>query len=185
MTRQLVHDLPVEVIGRKHWGDYIEPDFHDFHVTLQLPSIKSVRNIVDHLKSMSFELIVSATRDGRLTFKIETALIKLCAHFPNLNIQSVAGKERFDESVTEVKHCFAEGLVNNTESDSDGEENMELNNADVSCRIDIRKFLTLLNGLQITNHRMICSIVHEKMVKLHFEQPEVATFQCFLTHLSS
>lgn len=31
-SRQVVHDIPVEIISRKHWGDYAEPKFDDFHV---------------------------------------------------------------------------------------------------------------------------------------------------------
>lgn len=31
-NRQVVHDIPVQVISRKHWGDYMEPKYNDFHV---------------------------------------------------------------------------------------------------------------------------------------------------------
>lgn len=34
LSRQCVHDIPVEVISRKHWGDYEEPQFNDFHVSV-------------------------------------------------------------------------------------------------------------------------------------------------------
>lgn len=29
-----MHDIPVEVISRKHWSDYAEPVSDDFHVSL-------------------------------------------------------------------------------------------------------------------------------------------------------
>lgn len=32
--RQLVHDVPIEVIVRKMWGDYEEPTLQDFHVSM-------------------------------------------------------------------------------------------------------------------------------------------------------
>lgn len=91
-NRQLVHDIPIEVIGRRQWDDYKEPNFQDFHVTLQMPNLKSVKNIVERMRTMSHYLIVSATKDGRLTLRINATLIKLQVHFPNLNIQSMAGK---------------------------------------------------------------------------------------------
>lgn len=34
ISSQVVHDIPVEVISRKHWSDYEEPRFNDFHVLL-------------------------------------------------------------------------------------------------------------------------------------------------------
>lgn len=76
---------------------------------------------------------------------------------------------------------FLEGFLNNDEND----DNETIQRNFVSCQIDMKKFLTLLAGLQITNHKTICSIVDEKMVKLHFEQPGAITLQCFLTHVSS
>lgn len=31
-SRRCVHDIPVEVIQRKHWDNYAEPQFTEFHV---------------------------------------------------------------------------------------------------------------------------------------------------------
>lgn len=33
ISRQCVHDIPVEVINVKHWNDYREPHYDNFHVT--------------------------------------------------------------------------------------------------------------------------------------------------------
>lgn len=54
----------------------------------------------------------------------------------------------------------------------------------VYSTVDIKKFLMFLSGLQVNNCRTVCSIVHEKMVKLHMEQPGALTIQIFLTELS-
>lgn len=32
-SRQCIHDIPVEVISKKNWDDYKEPEFSDFHVS--------------------------------------------------------------------------------------------------------------------------------------------------------
>ncbi|KAF7277104.1 hypothetical protein GWI33_009444, partial [Rhynchophorus ferrugineus] len=37
MNRQCVHDIPVEVISRKYWESYEEPQFNDFHVCIAIP----------------------------------------------------------------------------------------------------------------------------------------------------
>ncbi|VEN53691.1 unnamed protein product [Callosobruchus maculatus] len=91
ISRQVVHDIPVEVISRKHWSDYEEPHFNDFHVTIQMPNLKFLKNIVDKMRNMSHTLIVSANRTGRLTLQIKTNIINLSAHFTDLNVDSFAG----------------------------------------------------------------------------------------------
>lgn len=56
-----------------------------------MPSVKPVRNIVERMKQMTNYLIVSANKRGRVTLKIETNLVTLSAHFPNLTVHSFAG----------------------------------------------------------------------------------------------
>lgn len=34
LSRECVHDIPIDVISRKHWSDYKEPEFIDFHVCM-------------------------------------------------------------------------------------------------------------------------------------------------------
>jgi HUS1 checkpoint protein len=89
-SRQCVHDIPVEVISRKHWNDYEEPRFNDFHVSIEMPNLKTIKTIVERMRNMSHSLIVSATKDGRLTLQIKTNIVTLSAHFPDLSIESFA-----------------------------------------------------------------------------------------------
>ncbi|KAK9719822.1 Hus1-like protein [Popillia japonica] len=162
--RECVHDIPVEVIGVKYWDDYIEPQFNDFHVTIQMPSLKHIKNIVERMKNMSHSLIVSANKYGRLTLKIKTNMISLSAHFPDLSVESFA--------------------VDQTQlPDSDSENEAEDFSTVVSANVDIKKFLMFLYGMQLNNSKTICSIVHGKMVKLHLEQPGALSLQYFLTQL--
>lgn len=56
-----------------------------------MPTMRSIRSIVERMKTMSHYLIVSANKNGRVTLKIETNLVNLSAHFPNLHVQSFAG----------------------------------------------------------------------------------------------
>lgn len=41
LSRQCVHDIPVEVISRKYWESYEEPKFNDFHVCSALCKINN------------------------------------------------------------------------------------------------------------------------------------------------
>lgn len=100
----------MEVIPRKYWGNYAEPHFNDYHVsrhsfkrvvpsflfliqvTMQMPHLKPVKNIVERMKHMNHSLTVSANKRGRLALQIKTNLVTLSAHFTDLSVESFAGK---------------------------------------------------------------------------------------------
>lgn len=163
ISSQVVHDIPVEVISRKHWSDYEEPRFNDFHVSIQMPNLKALRNIVERLRNMSHNLIVSANKAGRLTFQIKTNVVNVSCHFTDLSIQS-----------------FAVGRLPTNSDDDDDDDNTEQL---ISSTIDVKKFLMFISGLQINNCRTLCSIVHGKMVKLYMEVQGALSIQVFLTEM--
>ncbi|XP_023016232.1 hus1-like checkpoint clamp component [Leptinotarsa decemlineata] len=162
ISRQVVHDIPVEVISRRHWSDYEEPRFNDFHVSIQMPNLKALKSIVEKMKNMSHSLIVSANKNGRLTFQIKTNVVSLSSHFTDLSVQS-----------------FAVGQI---PTYNDGDEDM--NAQVIRSTVDIKKFLIFLSGLQINNCQTFCSIVEGKMVKLNMEQPGALSIQIFLAELN-
>lgn len=61
-------------------------------VSIQMPPLKLVKNIVERMKNMSHNLIVCANKDGRLILQIKTNMVTLSAHFTDLNVISFAGK---------------------------------------------------------------------------------------------
>ncbi|KAJ8970390.1 hypothetical protein NQ317_018369 [Molorchus minor] len=117
ISRQVVHDIPVEVISRKHWADYEEPRFDDFHVSIQMPNLKAVRSIVEKMRNIGHSLIVSANKNGRLTLQTKTNIVSLSAHFPDLGIKS-----------------FAVGHITTTNSDDEDDVNQN-----VRSIVDIKK----------------------------------------------
>lgn len=60
-----------------------------------MPPLKSIKNIVERMKHMSPNLIVSANQFGNFTLKIESNMITVAAHFQNLSVHSFAGKFSF------------------------------------------------------------------------------------------
>ncbi|XP_017785273.1 PREDICTED: checkpoint protein HUS1 [Nicrophorus vespilloides] len=167
LSRQCVHDIPVDVITSDEWGDYSEPSYNDFHVSIQLPNLKTIKNIVERMKNISTNLIVSATESGKLILKVKTPMVSLSANFPNLSVESFA-----------VGHIPTLSEMHN-QNDTNNEDCQA-----VSAVIDVKKFLMFLTGLHISNCRTICSIVHGQMVKLHLEQPGVSSLQCFLSEIT-
>lgn len=79
---------------------------------------------------------------------------------------------------------FVEGIPSNEDSQityiDANNEKVQL----VSACIDIRKFVSFLTAMLGTNSKMLCSIVHGRMVKFVLETPGVMILQCFLTEVT-
>lgn len=56
-----------------------------------MPPLKHLKNIVERMKSMSHQLIVSANKNGRLILQIKTNTVTISSHFPDLSLESFAG----------------------------------------------------------------------------------------------
>lgn len=107
------------------------------------------------MRNLSHILNVSTNVNGNLTFSIETNVVKLSAHFPDVVLASFIGPQ-----------------------------NTSQNEEIVSCTLDIKKFIMFFSGLQINNCKTMCSIVHHKMVKFFMEQPGALSIQIFLTEIT-
>ncbi|KAL1489627.1 hypothetical protein ABEB36_013571 [Hypothenemus hampei] len=162
LALQCVHDIPVEIISRKHWSDYEEPVFSDFHVSIQMPYLKSLKNIVEQMKHLSQILTVRANKSGELTLEIQTTTVNLKAHFPDLSVKSFAVNAL---------------LLSSNKDEATGADT-------VSAAVDIKKFLMFLSGMQLNNCTAVCNIVQGKIVKLSMEQPGALLMQIFLSQLS-
>lgn len=56
-----------------------------------MPPLKPIKSIVERMKNMSHNLIVSANKNGRLILQIKTNMATLSAHFTDLSVISFAG----------------------------------------------------------------------------------------------
>ncbi|XP_046620937.1 checkpoint protein HUS1 [Neodiprion virginianus] len=137
--RQCVHDVPVKVIPRKEWGEYQAPIIPSFDVSIEMPDMKHLRNVVDQMGKMSPQLVVTAKKTGKLILKVETSFATVATHFQDLK---VGGDDR-DSGV----------------SDEEEEE--------VSATIDIRKFGMFLTWDIIKAESVICNVVADRMINMH------------------
>uniref|UniRef100_A0A2C9L6C6 Checkpoint protein n=2 Tax=Biomphalaria glabrata TaxID=6526 RepID=A0A2C9L6C6_BIOGL len=82
--RQVVHDIPVNVVPRKHWPDYTEPEMPKFDVSITMPQLKLMKNVIDKMKNLSNYLSLSANRSGEMKLSVETDMVAVSTHFQNL-----------------------------------------------------------------------------------------------------
>ncbi|KAL5010696.1 hypothetical protein ScPMuIL_013001 [Solemya velum] len=138
-SRTVVHDIPVYVVPRRLWPEYEEPKLPDFDVSIVMPQLKLLRNIVDKMKNLSNYVALSANQNGEMKLMVETDMVSVSTHFRDLLNPAV---NRGDDSEEPDPEVFSE------------------------ARIDIRKLAQFLVGQQINYTRVICNIVHRRVV--HF-----------------
>ncbi|MGH0143843.1 UNVERIFIED_CONTAM: hypothetical protein FKN15_038431 [Acipenser sinensis] len=90
VSRVVTHDIPVGVIPKKLWNDFKEPSVPDFDVSIYLPPLKTMKNVVERMKNLSNFLVLEANLNGEMNLKIETDLVSVTTHFKDLGNPSWA-----------------------------------------------------------------------------------------------
>ncbi|KAH9515175.1 DNA damage checkpoint control protein [Bulinus truncatus] len=160
--RQVVHDIPVLVVPRKHWSDYTEPEMPKFDVSITMPQLKLLKNVVDKMKNLSNYLSLSANRSGEMKLSVETDMVAVSTHFQNLT------------HPTWSRDCGQSFLQSSNELEK---------KVFVTARIDIRKFAQFLNSQQVNPKTVVCNIVHHRMVHFFLMHDDLS-LQYFLPVIS-
>ena len=85
-TRKCVHDFPIAVLPRKNWGDFKEPNFPQFDVSICLPEMKKLRHLLERYKTLGQAVTISATKQGRLSLKVESDEGTFSTHYPDMKV---------------------------------------------------------------------------------------------------
>ncbi|XP_070841922.1 checkpoint protein HUS1 [Chaetodon trifascialis] len=142
--RVVTHDVPVDVIPRRLWHEFKEPNMPDFDVSVYLPPLKTMKSVVDRMKNLSNFLVIEANLNGEMNLKIETDLVSVTTHFRDL------GNPPWGDDTSQ-----GGGLSQGRDPE-----------AMVQARVDIRKLQQFLMGQQVNPSKAMCNIVHERVVHL-------------------
>jgi len=156
-TRNVIHDVPVSVIPSRFWDDFQKPLLPRYNIQIAVPQLKTLKNVVERMKNLSGYMIVSASNDGEIRFKVETDEVTATTHFKNMDIYE-----------TEESQSSEDPLADQSD---DGEN--------VSVRIDVQKLVTFLNVQQLSPIRIWCGLVHGQAVHM-FTQCNSSLFQYFM-----
>lgn len=105
-ARLSLHDVPVEVIPRKEWGDIAAPEIAlQPDLTVTLPDLENLESIWEKLKSLSRHIVVLANGRGALSLRIETDLSDVTSHFKDLTVETSERCENMDEFVKGRVKC--------------------------------------------------------------------------------
>ncbi|EDO49542.1 predicted protein [Nematostella vectensis] len=147
-TRTVTHDVPVSVIPQRNWDEYAEPNMPDVDVSIYMPPLKVLRNVVDRMKNLGNFLTISASYTGTMTLGVETDLVTVTTYFKHLDIPT-------------------------WENDAPMSHNRDPD-AMVEARVDIKKIATFLNGQQFGPNRVICNIVENRAVQFFLLHEDVS-----------
>lgn len=151
VSRVVTHDIPVDVIPRRLWHDFREPQMPDYDVSIYLPPLKTMKSVVDRMKNLSNYLVMEANLNGEMNLKIETDLVSVTTHFKEL------GNPPWGE----------DGSQSTSASHRDSEFMAQ-------TRLDIRKLQQFLTGQQVNPSRAMCNIVHNRILHLIFLHEDVS-----------
>ncbi|XP_069019481.1 checkpoint protein HUS1 [Embiotoca jacksoni] len=144
ISRVVTHDVPVEVIPRRLWHEFKEPSMPDFDVSIYLPPLKTMKNVVDRMKNLSNFLVIEANLNGEMNLKIETDLVSVTTHFKDL------GNPSWGDDASQ----------GGGPSQSGDQDTM------VEARVDIKRLQQFLMGQQVNPSKAMCNIVHQRVLHL-------------------
>ncbi|XP_051538548.1 checkpoint protein HUS1-like [Myxocyprinus asiaticus] len=150
ISRVVTHDIPVDVIPRRLWHEFREPQMPDFDVSIYLPPLKTMKSVVDRMKNLSNYLVLEANLNGEMNLKIETDLVSVTTHFKALGNPPWGDDGSQNASQSRDTELVAE------------------------ARVDIRKLQQFLTGQQVNPSRAMCNIVHKRILHLIFLHEDVS-----------
>ncbi|KAM9701200.1 checkpoint protein HUS1 isoform 1-T1 [Menidia menidia] len=143
-SRVVTHDVPLDIIPRRLWHELKEPDVPDFDVSIYLPPLKTMKNVVDRMKNLSNFLVIEANLNGEMNLKIQTDLVSVTTHFKDLGNPPWGGPGSQEG-----------GPSQNRDPDLMAE-----------VRVDVRRLQQLLVGQQVHPSRALCNLVHGSVLHL-------------------
>ena len=138
-TRAVVHDLPVRVLPRRRWKDCTEPHVRGSDVSVYLPALKTLKNMVERMANVGSHVLVEANLNGRMNLTVETDRVTIKSYFKNLG------------NPPNAVLCMSQGR--------DPETMLQV-------RVDNRKLLQCFDGHQINPTMALCNILSNTLLHL-------------------
>ncbi|XP_005066476.1 checkpoint protein HUS1B [Mesocricetus auratus] len=83
-SRAMVHDLPVKVLPRRWWKECAEPWVPASDVSVHLPALRTLKNMVERMATVDDRVLVEANLNGKMSLSVETDVVTIKSYFKNL-----------------------------------------------------------------------------------------------------
>jgi len=142
-NRQIVHDIPVQVIPRRRWSDYETPVLPPINISLALPDVKRLRLVLDKYRTLGSVVTVTAEKEGILSLKVESDDVTVTGHIKDL-----------------CAPLFKDNSRNPWRPDKDSEMDT------ASVRVDIKRLFTFLSAEAIMPERVLLNLADDAVLHL-------------------
>lgn len=85
--RQITHDVPVTVIPTRDWAEFEIPQLPDFKSVISMPTLKSIRNLVEKIKNLAAHITFFCNNSGEIAMVVETDEVTVASNYKNLEVQ--------------------------------------------------------------------------------------------------
>lgn len=143
MCPKLQHDIPVTIAPRSEWRNFELPFDTVYDLTMLLPTVKSLRGLLDKKKNISPSVTIYATLAGELSLVVETDIVTVASHYRGLQCSRARPPD---------------------EEDSEAEPLTE-----AACKVDAKKLATLFESVNFCDMKMIANIKNEHLFNVKFE----------------
>nr|CAG4647633.1 EOG090X0TJE [Megafenestra aurita]SVE92833.1 EOG090X0TJE [Megafenestra aurita] len=86
-TRLVVHDIPVNLVPKRLWNDYAEPEVMDPDLSVFMPQLRLMKSIVERMKNLANMATLHITSEGALILTVETDTVSVSSHFDGLHVE--------------------------------------------------------------------------------------------------
>lgn len=90
--RTMTHDVFVAVIPSRFWEAHQRPLLPDYQMRVALPSLRTVKSIIERMKNLSGYITITATFDGLVTLEVHTEDVTATTYFKNLTVEPSASQ---------------------------------------------------------------------------------------------
>jgi len=146
--RVAVHDIPVNVLPRKVWGEYKEPPMPPFDVSICLPDLKKLKHLMERFKTLGQAVTITAGKQGKLSLKVESDEGVFSTHYPDLRVP-----------------VFRDDTLPWRKPDSQAMMDPDFT---ASVRVDLKRLGMFLSGEQLQPKRAIANIVEGEVLHMFF-----------------
>ncbi|UYV62993.1 HUS1 [Cordylochernes scorpioides] len=84
-VRNVTHDVPVQVIPRRLWDDYQEPQMPPYDISVYLPNLRILRNVLERMKNIFTFLEVKVNRNQDMSLSLDAPTVLISTHFKDLS----------------------------------------------------------------------------------------------------
>lgn len=165
--RSVTHDVPVQLVAVRDWHEFEVPrsarsqqlmDSQSF----SLPSLRSLRTLVDRIKNLSSSITVYYNGSGELALVVETDSATVASHYKNLLTKRSTSNDGNGDSAADETAM----------TDVDGE---------VSCRVSSKQLSMILGSLQLPlTGGLWCHIERDSVMELRAEIRPHVTVNCMI-----